>query len=393
MRVDADARAYDALSKHPRAADLAAITRSLMTAAFQHKRIEAPREQIGKLAVEMRISREDASTPYGNALDVLERGPEDDPGRALACALAARVVATFPPTNRDEEDRLANELLWLAVHTPFDATGLIDHALGAEADGLWDAIADRVRRIDQASSQAFARGEALLGGIALASSSSRSATKQAAILAGDVRDGKLARVLAGRSAGAGAIEPVLGEMSPAPHGPVATTLLAVSGIMFVMHAARLFAKVALAYKRPAEVIVVDQGESGGLRVRWRIELLGRTMRDRDVLLPRSALLRASREVRYPRMALYAGLLSLAVGSYLGVSAFVDGVRAASPSLLASGIAIVAVGVAMDFALSSIWPSARGRCRVLFIPRDGSKLCIGGVDTRRADAMLARLAGS
>ena len=182
-------------------------------------------------------------------------------------------------------------------------------------------------------------------------------------------------------------------MSPAPHGPVATTLLALSGIMFVMHAARLFAKVALAYKRPAEVIVVDQGESGGLRVRRRIELLGRTMRDRDVLLPRSALLRASREVRYPRMALYAGLLSLAVGSYLGVSAFVDGVRAASPSLLASGIAIVAVGVAMDFALSSIWPSARGRCRVLFIPRDGSKLCIGGVDTRRADAMLARLAGS
>jgi hypothetical protein len=393
MRVDADARAYDALSKHPRAADLAAITRSLMTAAFQHKRIEAPREQIGKLAVEMRISREDASTPYGNALDVLERGPDDDPGRALACALAACVVATFPPTNRDEEDRLANELLWLAVHTPFDATGLLDHALGAEADGLWDAIADRVRRIDQASSQAFARGEALLGGIALASSSNRSATKQAAMLAGDVRDGKLARVLAGRSAGAGAIEPVLGEMSPVPHGPVATTLLAVTGIMFLMHAARLFAKVALAYKRPAEVIVVDQGESSGLRVRWRIELLGRTMRDRDVLFPRSALLRASREVRYPRIALYAGLLSLAVGSYLGVSAFVDGVRAASPSLLASGIAIVGAGVAMDFALSSIWPSARGRCRVLFIPRDGSKLCIGGVDTRRADAMLARLAGS
>ncbi len=393
MQVDADARAYDALSKHPRVADLATIARSLMTAAFQLKRIEAPREQIGKLAVEMRISREDAATPYGNALDVLQRGPEDDAGRALACALAACVVARFPPVSREEEDRLANELLWLAAHTHFDATGLIDHALGAAADGLWDAIADRVRRIDQGSLPAFARGEALLGGVALAASSSRSAAKQASTLAGDVRDGKLARILAGRSAAAGAVEPVLGEMSPAPRGPVTTTLLAITGLMLVVHAARLFAKIALAYKRPAEVVVVDQGESGSLRVRWRVELLGRTMRDRDVVLPRSALVRASREVRYPRIALYAGLLSLAVGSYLGVSTFVDGVRAASPTLLASGIVFVGVGVALDFALSSIWPTARGRCRMLFVPRDGAKLCIGDVDTGRADAILARLAGS
>jgi hypothetical protein len=393
MQVDADARAYDALSKHPRAADLAAVARSLMATSVQLKRVEPRPEQVAKLASELHLSRDQAITPYGNALDVLQQGPEDDAGRALACALAAHAIATFPPKDREEEDRLANDLLWLAAHTYFDATGLIDHALGDGASAIWAAIADRVRRIDQGLLPAFGRGEALLGGLALAASGAPSAMKQAAALAGDVRDAKLAQVLALGSTGAESVDPVLGEMAPAPRGSIATLLLAITGVLFVMHAARLFATIALAYRRPAEVFVLDRGERGGVRVRWRVEILGRIVRDRDVILPRAALLRASREVRYPRIALYAGLLSLAAGSYVGVSAFVDGVRAASPSLLATGIAIVAIGVALDFALSSAWPSARGRCRMLFVPRGGPALCVGGVDTKRADAALARLAGA
>ncbi len=391
MQVDADVRAYDALSTHPRAADLAAIARSLMTAAVQLKRVERRPEQVAKLALDMGLTREQAATPYGNALDVLDVGPEDDAGRALACALAAHVLATFPPKDGEEQDRLASDLLWLATHTYFDATGLIDRALGERAAGLWDAIADRIRRIDQGSLPAFGRGEALLGGVALASSHARAATAQAAALAVDVRDGKLARVLAARSATAEPVQPVVGEMAPAPRGPVATTLLAMTGALFVLQGARLFARVALAYRKPAEVFVLAGGDDEGVRVRWRVELLGRTIRDRDVVVPRAALLRASREVRYPRLALYAGLLSLAIGSYVGVSAFVDGVHAASPSLLASGVLVVGIGLALDFALSSLWPSARGRCGMLFIIRDGTKLSVSGVDIHLADAVLARLA--
>jgi len=96
-------------------------------------------------------------------------------------------------------------------------------------------------------------------------------------------------------------------------------------------------------------------------------------------------------VRYPGLALYAALLALALGSYVGVEAFVDGVRSASPSLLAAGLGIVVLGIALDFALSSLGPGSRGRCRVLLVPRDGAKLCVGGVETTGADAMLARLA--
>jgi hypothetical protein len=392
MDADADARAYDALSEHPRAADLGAIARSLMTTAAQVRRVEGRPEHVAKLAKEMRLPHAEAATPFGNALDVMLRGPEDDAERALACALAAHVVALYPPKDSDEERRLASDLLWLAAHTHFDATTLIDRALGEGAAGLWNAIADRVRSIDHGPLSAIGKGEALVGGVALGSSHAQAASKQAAALANEARDRKLVRVLGLREPAGESMEPIVGEMVPAPRGPVATALLGLSGVLLALYLGRLFGRIALAYKKPAQITLLDSG-GGGVRVRWRVEVLKRTIHDRDVVIPKAALVRATREVRYPRIALYAGLLSLAVGSYVGVTAFVDGVRVASPSLIVSGIGIVGLGLALDFALSSLAPAARGRCRVLFVPRDGGRLCVGGVDVRRADALLTRLARS
>jgi hypothetical protein len=386
MEVDADARAYEALSQHVRLADLAALTRESMTAAAAARRPERRPERVTELANELKLSREEAATPFGNALDMLERGPEDDAERLLACALAAHVVALHPPKDRDDEDRLATDLLWLATYTPFDATGLLDRALGERATTLWDAFADRIRRIDQGKLTALGRGEALVAAVALASSRSKGASRQAASLATEVRDRRLGRVLAAGVAGE-PIEPLVGEMAAPPRGPLATALMAMTGILFAASALRLAGRLVLAYKKPAEVTLSDDG---GLRVHWRVELLGRTLRDREVLLPRSGLVRATREVRYPRVTLYAGLVAAAAGSYVGVSAFVDGVRAASPSLLAAGLGIVALGLALDFALSSIAPGVRGRCRLLLVPRTGAPLCVAAVDARRADALLARL---
>jgi hypothetical protein len=394
MQPDADARAYDALSRHPRAADLAAIARSVMTAAVQVKRVERRPDHVTRLAAEMGLDRDQAMTPFGNALDVLERGAEDDAERALACALAGQVVAAYPARDGDDESRLAGDLLWLATNTQFDATGLVDRALGDRAAALWDALADRIRRIDQGALPAAGRGEALVGGVALASSGSGAASRQAAALAAEVRDRKLARVLRALRPGARTAEgdaPITGEMAPAPRGPTATALLAITGLLFVAHAARLFGKLALAYKRPAEVLLIHDGDGPALRVRWRVQMLGRTLRERDVVLPRAGLVRAMREVRYPRIAFYAGLISLAAGSYLGVSTFTDGVRVASPSLLASGLAIVLTGLVLDFVLGSALPGARGRSRVLLVSRDGTPLCVGGISTESADAILASLA--
>ncbi len=181
---------------------------------------------------------------------------------------------------------------------------------------------------------------------------------------------------------------VVGEMVPPPRGPVVTAIMALTGVLLVVRAARLLARVALRYRKPAELVLA---EDGGISVHFRTELLERTLRDGDVHVPRGSLVRASREVLYPRLATYAGLLALVVGSFVGVSTVVDGLRSSSPSLIASGLAVVGAGLGIDFVASVLAPGRRGRCRVVVVPRDGARLCIGEVDIASADALLARLA--
>jgi hypothetical protein len=164
-----------------------------------------------------------------------------------------------------------------------------------------------------------------------------------------------------------------------------TVLLAVTGALFALHAARLFARVALAYRVPAEVSLSESG----VRVKTRTEMLGRTVREREHVVLRTGLVRVVRDVRFPRAAFYAGLLALAFGSYVGVRAFVDGVRSASPSLLVVGLLVILFGVGVDFVLGTLIPGVRGQCRISFVPRSGPTLSIGNVDARRADAALAR----
>jgi hypothetical protein len=379
--------AYEAVARSARLPDLVAVTQKVVGEAASARR--AAWNTLGTVttaAEELKLGRADAETPYGNALKVLEAGPEGAAERALACALWAHAVAE---QRRDDEDKLAGDVLWLATHTPFDATLLLDRALGEDAAELWTAIADRVKRVDEGRGASIGRAEALVGAAALAASGSPGAERARSMLAGKVNDAALVRVLGAQSTSAAAAPAgemhFEGEAVPAPRGPVATTLLAMSGILFVMHAARLVGRFALAYKRPAEVAM----SSSGIRVKTRTEMLGRVLREREHVIPKSGLARATREVRYPRIAFYTGLLALALGSWVGVRAFVDGVRAASPSLLVVGLLIIATGIAADFVLGTLLPGARGRSRVIFVPKSGKPIAIGDVDAKRADEALTR----
>lgn len=381
--------AYEALARSARLPDLVAVAQKIVGDAATARKAEwSFAAKVAAAAEDAKLARGDAETPYGNALKVLESGAEDAAERALASALWAHAVAESPRARAEDEDRLAGDILWLATHTAFDATGLLDRALGDDAAELWTAIADRVRRIDQGRGGALGRGEAVVGCAALASSTSDAAAKRCAELAGQLTDPVLVRVVAPVAAPGREVR-LEGELVGAPRGPVATALLAMTGLLFVVHAVRLVARVALAYRRPAEVSLSGEG----VRVKARTEMLGRTLREREHVIVRSGLVRVVREVRYPRAAFYAGLFALALGSYVGVRAFVDGVRAASPSLLLAGLVIVALGIGADFVLGSLLPGARGRCRVGFVPRAGKALHVADVDAQRADDALARTLGA
>lgn len=375
--------AYEAVARSARLPDLVAITQKILGEATAARR--SGWDFVAKVAAaadEAKLSRSDADTPFGNALDVLGSGPEGEAQRALAASLYAHAIAE---ARRDDDDRLAGEVLWLATHSAFDATSLLDRALGDEADDVWTAIGERVRRVDDGKGTAAGRGEAIVGCAALSASQSAVARKVAADLAPRLHDPTLSRLLSGAVQAPLTEVRLEGEAMAAPRGPVLTTILALTGILFAMHALRLVARLALAYRRPAEVSLSE----AGIRMRTRTELLGRTLREREHVIVRSGLVRVVREVRYPRAAFYAGLLALAIGSYIGVRAFVDGVRAASPSLLLTGLVVVALGIAADFVLGSVLPGGRGRVRVVFVPRVGKALCVGDVDASRADDALAR----
>ncbi len=378
-----ETEAYEAVSRSAHLPDLVAITREVVTDAASTRRGGWNYvEKVAAAADAAKLARGDADTPFGNVLKVLGSGPEGEAERALASALWAHAIAE---TREDDHDRLAGDVLWLATHTAFDATPLIDRALGEDADDLWKAIGARIRRINDGKGTAIGRGEALVGAAALAASESAAARRVGADTASNVSDPALVRILGNAADAPSATVRLEGEAFAAPRGPVVTTLLALSGILVVIRAVRLLARIALAYRRPAEVSLSDSG----VRMTVRTELLGRTLREREHVILRSALVRVVREVRYPRAAFYAGLLALAVGSYVGVRTLTDGVRAASPSLLAAGLIVVVLGIAIDFVLGSLVPGARGRVRISFVPRTGAALCLSNVDASRADDALTR----
>jgi hypothetical protein len=182
---------------------------------------------------------------------------------------------------------------------------------------------------------------------------------------------------------------LVGELTEAPHGAVATVLLALSGITAVRAVVRLAGRVAFAYKHPAEVRLTERG----LEVSHRTELLGRILRESETLVPLGNLSSITREVRYARLGLYSGLLALVLGTYVGAGLLVDGVRVpgGSPSLLGMGLGVIALGVVLDFALSTFLDGARKTCRVVITPHHGRRLCIRGLDPALADKVLAKLA--
>ena len=180
-----------------------------------------------------------------------------------------------------------------------------------------------------------------------------------------------------------------GELARAPRGGFATFLLAACGWLLAANIGRVLGRVALKYARPAEVQITPRG----VMVRGHTELLGKVLKRYEVLIPLDGLARATREVRFPKMGMYAGLTALALGSYLGVSWFIDGVRAASFSLIAVGMLVILAGIGLDFALSSLIPGKSGKCRVIFVPKRGATVCVAQVDPKVADVTLSALAGT
>ena len=331
------------------------------------------------------LTAEDAETPYGNVLTVLEYGASTLEQRAMLGALMAHSLRLAPPSDGEASREIALHLVWLAAHTPCDALSALDEALADSAAELWQGVASVLLDPDSAPPD-FGATEAVVVAAALRRSGSLEAQQLRFQAAEQVSDRALLALLAPSAEELGG--ELWGEVQPAPRGPVLTIVLAATLLLFVLQVGRLIARYAFAYRRPAALRLGPHG----LELVHRIELMGRVLRDRSTLVPLSNLARVTREVKYAHAGLYAGLLALTLGTYFGTGYFVDGVRqpGGSVELLGLGALFVVVGLLIDFMLSSGVEALRGGCRIVVVPLYGRAICVGGIDPMRADALLTAL---
>jgi hypothetical protein len=378
------------IAAHKRGDDLARLVHTAAFAAADERRGSLA-DGVGELAERAGIGKDDADFPSGNALKALERGAAEaagSPARLLLAGLLARGVALSPPAGDGAEARVVEALLWLATNTSVDAFPVLDAALGDKASGVWKSLAVLVRSIDAGSAPVLGRPSAILGAAALREGGSEVARAEAQSLAAEVRDPVLKALLAsapspGDTSGAAV---VAGQITDPPRHPAMLILLGLTGILLATHVARLVGRVALRYRRPAELFVTGKG----VTLKTRTELLGRVLREREAVLPIESLTVAAREVRYPRILLYTGLFALALGSYFGISLIIDGARVGSPEMLGIGALILAGGIGLDFLLENAQSGLKGKCRVVFLQRKGPGLAVAECDQGAADAALLRL---
>ncbi len=403
------------LKAHPHAEALAArVYAQAAAAADQRQRgfaTPGANSAAGRSADLPELSSEQAQTEHGNVLEMLGRGVEKAPERQVLGALLALGAAQQSP---GKETDLAARLVWLATHTPCSAFAAIDPAFGERADAIWEAVA-KIADYPQLVAQDFSNGEALVAALALRQSESVRASALASELSARSSEPFISAVLvqserpappapapaapapvapptAAQAPEVEAAKPpplLTGELAPPPRGPALTALMAFTLVLPALVVLRLIGRYALAFRRPAAVGISERG----LELEYRSELLGRVLRERSVLVPLNNLASVTRELRYARAGLYAGLIALVLGSYFGVGLLADGLRVPGGSLPLIGLAVllIAGGLALDFVLSSLGVNARGRCRLVVVPRKGRALCISDLDPARTDALLASVA--
>lgn len=327
------------------------------------------------------LSETQADTPYGNLSEVLARGPQSDRERALLGALLALALRERPPASDAEAREIGTALVWLATRAACDALSALDTALGEHAAGIWQGVASVLLEPDAVPD--FSLGEALVAAAALARSESAEARRLRLEARALPLDPAVQTVLAPIES---YDDELRGELAVA-RSPWLTVLLTVTSILFLGALVRLFARYALSYRRPATLRLGPQG----LELSSQTILLGRVLRNRSLRIPLSGIASMTREVRYSGAGLYAGLFALAVGTYYGTGRFVEWLRVREADLFVVAVLAVLLGLSLDFLLTSVAHSARGRCRVVVAPLRGRSVCVGSLDAERTDALLAAVA--
>lgn len=376
------------LARHARGDDLARLVHTVAFSAFDERRTVLD-TGLDEAAGRLGIDEAAAETPFGNVVRALRKGSGlTGPERSLLGALVARGVALAPPEAGEASARVAEALAWIGGHTAIDSLPAVDAAFALNAEPLWAALVRALERHDEGATGGLDRSSAIVVAAAVGRSDGPVAEQHRAALRVALRDPTL-RALVGERSGAASQKSIelSAEEGGVPRSAALTLLLTVTFVLPIVAVVRAFSRLALRLRRPAEVSISAEG----VRVRSRVELLGRTILERETFLPVSGLLRARREVRYPRLATYAGIASLVLGTYVGLRLVIDGARSGSPQLIGLGAGILIMALVADYVFSSFPSASPRRCRVILEPRKGRPVALRDVDRELADRALQLLA--
>jgi hypothetical protein len=376
------------LDKNERGEALAKLVHALAVSAYDERRSDL-QEGLADAAERLGVDEPSADTSYGNALRALRKGASATAAeKELLGVLLARGVELAPPEDDAAAEGVALVLAWAAANTPADALTPLDSVLSETASDMWRAAGKILSREDESPSAVVSRPSLVMFAAALGASKSNTAATLRGSLATTLRD-PLLKSLVSRAGDAGSGAPLVlsAEVMPGPRSFPVVFLLTATFILPIIAALRLLGRYALHLRRPAELRVTE----GGVTVQSRFELLGRTLRESELHIPRSALARVAREVRYPRLATYVGLIALLIGSYVGFRLIIDGARAGAPEFLGIGLVVLVVGLLVDYALSRLPSRVSGGCELLFEGRRGRPIALAAVDPVLADRALNLLA--
>lgn len=394
--VDAAVRAVRGAKER---ASLAALAYDMLSRQAEGRAFYAGHKLLRGRAEEHGVGHDEASTQAGNLLAVLERGAETSLERALVVAFA--VAGLADALGEDDEKAAAARVFrfvrhadWLEVCTEYAVYPFVDALLEApDAARVWREVAQAV--VDDAAGRdgerprIRARNAARLSGLA---ASTADAAREG--LRGVVRSTALdeaTRLLASTLAGDGRDEQpslspsVAGRLGRAPRRATVEALRWISGAAIVGWLLRALAFV-LGARSSGELRLA----TGGIEVRTRVSLLGRTVREREETWALEALEGAGRQVRYPALHLLVGAVALSIGVLFGGLVLFDGARSGELVLLSLAALLVLVGAGLDLALDVLVPGRRGGVAVELVARARRPLRLTRVPLEEADAFLRAL---
>lgn len=356
----------------------------------------SPAGFVAARATEQGVAPERAETSFGNALTILERGPETAAEADLLSAFVAQGLrARLEPLADGARARAFDEILprldWLLAFSSVDPYQHVEATCPAPiARVIWDALARAtVAEGDREDGRIvrLLRTEVLCRTapetrVALAKELARSVDPVVVGLARTLGLGESAP-----STGEAA-EALTGRVGPRPVGAVRRALALCTGWALLAAIGGAAGRYLLGFRRTMQVTLAPKG----LVCRRKVELLGRTIRESEEVVPFAGLAAVERESRYPYLYLLVGVGGLSLGAIWGVLRVFDGIRGSYAPLALLGLAAIALGVVFDLGLSALWPAKKGRVSLTLLRAPKRWIRLVDVDGEAAQRFVAALKG-